>query len=200
MAGREAVGADHQAERRQRRGGDAEAVALRVEVVRDVELVELAVVEEQLARGRDEDGGIIDLGSGALGEAGAEVDAVFRGGGRECLVRRAAGDWCRGFPGGRVGPAAVHRLRQDDHVGAFGRGAGDALAGAAEVGAEVAGLHVHLNEAEPEFRHRMSARKGSLRRYSRRASRSTLAEMTVSCAPASARTLPAWSMMRLPPT
>ena len=45
----EAVGADHQSERRQRRPRDAEAVALRVQVVGDVQLVELAVVEEQAA-------------------------------------------------------------------------------------------------------------------------------------------------------
>ena len=49
LAGREAVGADHQAERRQLRPRDGEAVALGVEVVGDVELVELAVVEEQVA-------------------------------------------------------------------------------------------------------------------------------------------------------
>src|SRR5204863_5163584 len=109
-------------------------------------------------------------------------------------------DRCRDVAGGRVGPAAVHCLREDDYLGAFGRGASDALDGAAEVGADVAGRDVHLDQCEAERLHRMSARKGSLRRYSRSASTSMVAEMMVSAAPASAKTLPAWSMMRLPPT
>jgi hypothetical protein len=58
---RESVGANHHAEGRELRARHPQPVALRVQVVCDVQFVELAVLQQQLSARRDQHGGVVDV-------------------------------------------------------------------------------------------------------------------------------------------
>lgn len=80
LAGGEGIGADHEAEGAVRGAGHGEAIAEVVAVVADLEFVEFAVVEEEVAGGADEEGGVVAGGTGLLDQAGADVNPVATGG------------------------------------------------------------------------------------------------------------------------
>jgi len=150
LARGEGIGADHHAEGAEFCFRDVEAVALGIEVVSDLQLVEFAVMEYDRAGGVDEDGGVVDGVAVALGEAGAEVDVVLAGGVFDRGAGLAIGDGLRESCCGGVSPAQVHSFGKDDHVRAVPGGLGDQRGGAAEVGGGVAGLDEHLDHGQFE--------------------------------------------------
>lgn len=157
LAWGEGIGADHHAEDAEFCFRDVEAVALGIEVVSDLQLVEFAVMEYDRAGGVDEHGGVVDGVAVALGEAGAEVDVVFASGVFDRGAGLAIGDGLRESCCGGVSPAYVHGFREDDQVCAVVGGPGDEHGGAAEVGGGVAGLDEHLDHGQCErvlLRHR----------------------------------------------
>ena len=55
--------------------GDGKAVAGRIEIVSNLKFVDLSVLHQDFAFGRDDDGAIVDSLAVALGEAGRDVDS-----------------------------------------------------------------------------------------------------------------------------
>ena len=134
-----------------------------VERAADVELVELAVVPERLPLRIDQERGVVEPVSGALDEAGDDVNVVRLRGGRQ-PVRVRTGDRL-GTVGRRgVVPAEVESIGQDDDAAASGRRTDDHRVCAAVVLVRPASFDEGLAHAD---KHGALGAHGSARRLRR---------------------------------
>src|SRR5262249_53427101 len=127
----------------------ADAVADRVQVERDVQLVDLSMMEQQVAARPNENGGIEDLRPGSLDQARGNVDiGVFRRLGEPCEMRT----WNRlcEVAGGRMRPANFEAFGQNDDAASEVAGATDRGHSPVEIGRRFAALDEDLGHVEAE--------------------------------------------------
>jgi len=104
------IRANHDAERREIGADHAQPVARRVERMANLQLVQLAVPQQQLATGADQHRRIVDIRPVPLHEASADVEAVRPRRLGQRAKRRALGNGLRQRVGRRVRPAEIAAL------------------------------------------------------------------------------------------
>jgi hypothetical protein len=135
--------------------GDGKAVAGRVEIVSNFKFIDLSVLHQDFAFGRDDDGAIVDSLAVALGEAGCDVDSRLS---CCCSQEIAVPAWDRlGQPSGLgVRPAGVKTLGQDHDAAALAGGVLDHADRSAEILVTTPTFNEHLahRQLEPDGIHR----------------------------------------------
>ena len=144
------VGANHQADASERCVCDGKAITKGIKVVSDGEFVDFAMVENDVAGGADQDGGVEDSVSGTFDDTRTDVGASLLRERSELPASLATGN----FVGERactwLHPAEWKCFRQQNDVRAgFGSGVNEASS-AGDVLITSAGLEVDLSESELE--------------------------------------------------
>src|SRR3989454_12075301 len=93
LPAREGIGTDHHAEGSQRRMSHAQPVALRVELVADLQFIQLAVMKNDLALRINEHRGVENGFAGALDQSRADVNVVPS----RCVPQFSTGKSVRNF-------------------------------------------------------------------------------------------------------
>jgi hypothetical protein len=125
--------------------------------VGDLKLVDLSVLHQDFAFGRDDDGAIVDSLAVSLGEAACDVDARLPG---CCSQETAVPAWNRFSEPSclRVSPAGVQAFGQDHDAATLGGGVFDHADRAAEVLVTTPTFNEHLAhcQLEPDVVHRVN--------------------------------------------
>jgi hypothetical protein len=128
---------------------DCEAIADRVQIVGDVQLVNFSVNQQDLTTRIDQHGGIVQVIPRAFDEARDYKDARrYRG---LCeLLRVWSRNWLRQTSSAGVGPAQVQAFGQDEELAALLSRIKNEPFGSLKIGSRLSPLDQHLGHANSE--------------------------------------------------
>ncbi|MCI0459999.1 MAG: hypothetical protein L0Z62_23860 [Gemmataceae bacterium] len=144
----EPVRTNHEAQRSQRRVNYTKLVSLIVVSVSDLQLIEFAVPQNHLADRVDQNGSIENPQTVLLCQTGADIAAVLPGGGTEQRAGASVGNRIGFLPTGRMRPAQIHRLGQEDHVGPLLCRLSNQVGRVAQIHLFLAAHDVHLDQSK----------------------------------------------------
>ena len=149
QAGHEIIGADIKADPAQRGFDGLQAVTGRVDILDAGQDIDLPVLRLDFSLRRDQQGGVVYVIAVFLGHPADQPDMVFHRHGRQQAADRPGNGGCQ-FSCFRIGPAQIHRFRQDTDFRAFLYGFFHSFGSPGQIAGSIVENHPDLQHADPD--------------------------------------------------